>query len=122
MPSFPPTTPNPSDTQIPGTSGTGLATPATNDVPTQKFNKNLLPDATPNPLHGIEDLVRQHIASNQQQLQQFNSTPLSAYTGPTLPQIRADPSTQDKVSTFIDAIKAAHQCLGGVNMEDILDL
>ena len=41
---------------------------------------------------------------------------------PALPQIRAGPSTQYKVSTFIDAIKAAHQCLGGVNMEDILDL
>ena len=54
-------TPKPQDTQTPGTSSTCLATPATQDVPTQKFNHNLLHDATPIPIHGIEDLVRQHI-------------------------------------------------------------
>ena len=109
--SLPPTTPKPPETLTPGTSAGMSATPATKDVLNQKFN-NFLPEATPNPLHGIEDLVRQHIASNQQNLQQYDANPLPAYTGPTLPQIRADPNTQDQVSTLINAIKAASPVFG----------
>ena len=109
---LPPTTPKPTGNQTPGTSRTLLATPATSEVLTQKSDKNLLPDATHNPLHGIEELVRHHIASNQQNLQQFSSNPPPAYTGPTLPQIRADPNTQDKVSSLINVIRAASPVFG----------
>ena len=60
---------------------------------------------------GIEELVRQHIAQNQQNLQQTQERQ-NAYTGPTMPEIRKDPATQSKVADIMAAIKAASPVFG----------
>ena len=66
------------------------------------------PCPTSAPLAGIEQLVRNHVAQNQHTLQQYSqqANPPS-YTGPTLPEIRQDPKTQQQVSTIMDLLKNA---------------
>ena len=66
---------------------------------------------TPRPMAGIEELVRQHIAQNQQNLQQTQERQ-NTYTGPTMPEIRKDPATQSKVADIMAAIKAASPVFG----------
>ena len=66
----------------------------------------------PGPLHGIEELVRHHIATNQQNLQTAQQKEEPAYKGPTLPEIRQDPATQVTVSAIMDAIKTATPVFG----------
>ena len=65
-------------------------------------------------LAGIEALVRQHISSNQQNLQQVKNSQenLSAYTGPTLTEIRQDPSAQQEVAKLIDGLKLISPVFG----------
>ena len=73
------------------------------------------PSSSPGPtnLAGIEELVRHHVVQNQQTLQQYAEQPqMSSYTGPTMPEIRRDPHTQDQVSRMIDLLKNASPVFG----------
>ena len=63
-------------------------------------------------LQDIEQLVRQHISNNQQNLQQVQQSQPSAYTGPTMTEIRKDHSTSQDVSKIIDALKSVSPVFG----------
>ena len=83
-----------------------------NTTPTSSLPSLPLSSVTPGPLHGIEELVRQHIANNQLNLQQSQQRQESAYIGPTLPEIRQDPATQQQVASIMDAIKTVSPVFG----------
>lgn len=68
---------------------------------------------TTTPLAGIEQLVRQHVAQNEQTLQDYaqQSQP-SSYSGPLMPEIRQDPRAQQQVSKIMDLLKTVNPVFG----------
>ena len=68
---------------------------------------------TTTPLAGIEQLVRQHVAQNEQTLQDYaqQSQP-SSYSGPLMPEIRQDPRAQQQVSKIMDLLKSVNPVFG----------